>query len=174
MATHPYARTAVRAQSTGGGSDPPKLLARWTVGGEERWGRWGEEGGWVPSFMGPHLCPLPPCCLHLLGQIPYSGGNSDLSCHLLTPLYSSRDYFLSTPDMSGTINRTLQGPSSTHTSALHISLHLISPTGFLLFSRLNPLHLLFPPILMPLPPLPTLDSLFLVQLSCHLCPGSPS
>ncbi|XP_039095645.1 max dimerization protein 3 isoform X2 [Hyaena hyaena] len=32
MATHPCARTAVRAQSTGGGSDPPKLLARWTVG----------------------------------------------------------------------------------------------------------------------------------------------
>ncbi|XP_004737550.1 max dimerization protein 3 isoform X1 [Mustela putorius furo] len=33
MATRPCARTAVQAQSTGGGSDPPKLLARWTVGG---------------------------------------------------------------------------------------------------------------------------------------------
>ncbi|KAM5217452.1 max dimerization protein 3 isoform 4-T4 [Hipposideros larvatus] len=33
MATHLCALTAVRGRSTGGGSDPPKLLARWTVGG---------------------------------------------------------------------------------------------------------------------------------------------
>lgn len=120
--------------------------------------------------------PLPTSSLLLAssGPDPHSGGSSDLSCHLLTPLYSFRDYFLSTPVVSGAINRILQGPSSTHTSTLHISLHSISPTGFLLFSRVSPLHMLFPPILMPLLPLPTLDSLFLAQLNCHLCPGSPS
>lgn len=172
MATRPCARTAVRAQSTRGGSDPPKLLARWTVGGEECWGRWGEEGGWVPSSGLTFAHFLLVACIS--GPDPYPGGSSDLSCHLLTPLYSFRDYFLSTPVVSGAINRILQGPSSTHTSTLHISLHSISPTGFLLFSRVSPLHMLFPPILMPLLPLPTLDSLFLAQLNCHLCPGSPS
>ena len=73
MAMRPCALTGVQVQSTGGGSGLPKLLARWTVGGEEGRGQRG-VGGWAPSFIGSLHCPLPSCCLHLLGQVPCSGG----------------------------------------------------------------------------------------------------
>lgn len=111
MATHLCALTAVRGRSTGGGSDPPKLLARWTVGGEEGRGR--RSGGWAPSLLGPLLGPLPPCCLHLLGQVPYSGdiqtppAISPSPKH--TPFYSSKGYSLSTPDMPGSVKKAVLG-----------------------------------------------------------------
>lgn len=72
MDMRPCAHTEVRAQSTGGGSGLPKLLARWTVGGEEGLGQRGIGGGWTPSFIGPLHCQLPPYCSHLLGQVPCS------------------------------------------------------------------------------------------------------
>lgn len=71
MATHLCARTAVQGPSTRGGSDPPKLLARWTVGGEEGWDQRGGGGGRCATpLLEPLLGPLPPCCLNLLGQVP--------------------------------------------------------------------------------------------------------
>lgn len=45
MAMRPCFRTEVLARSTGGGGGPPKLLARWTVGGEEGWGQRGPGVG---------------------------------------------------------------------------------------------------------------------------------
>lgn len=52
MATRLCARTAVRAPSTGEGSDPHKLLARRTVDGEEGRGEQRRGMGAVP-FRAP-------------------------------------------------------------------------------------------------------------------------
>lgn len=66
MAMRPCARTGVQVQSTGGGSGLPKLLARWTVGGEEGRGQRGVGGGRRPSSVSP----LPTSSLPLASSGP--------------------------------------------------------------------------------------------------------
>lgn len=58
----------------------------------------------------PHgASPLPTSSLLLvpLGQVPYSGGSSDLSCHLTALCSIVQDYFLSTRYVSETMNKRL-------------------------------------------------------------------
>lgn len=84
MATRLCARTAIWGRSTGGGSDPLKLPARWTVGGEagrgRRGGGWGEGRRHSSAHFLLVACIF--CCLHG----PLLWRHSDPSCHLPIPL----------------------------------------------------------------------------------------
>ena len=105
MAMRPCARTGVQVQSTGGGSGLPKLLARWTVGGEEGRGQRGGGGG-APSFIGlstAHFlliaCILWARCLALETYLlPF--------LHPPNTHSSFKDYFSSTSDVFGTVNNS--------------------------------------------------------------------
>lgn len=109
--------------------------------------------GWGAVRDAPSRAPpRPPSSLLLesFGPGTLLWRHSDPSCRLSTPpkhtpFYSLKDYFLSTPDMPGTVNKGILGPASTQAPTLHLSKHSLYPTGFLLFSPcFNILHMMFP------------------------------
>lgn len=149
MATRPCARTAVRAPSKGGGSDPRKLLALWTVGGEEGWGRRGAGGmGAVPH----QAAPLPTSSLLLASSGPGTllWRHSDPPAISPPPkhtlFHSFKDCILSTRDVSGTLSKALD-PASTHPYTSPIKPFAFPHRFPILFSPCpNFLHMLFPSI----------------------------